>query len=220
MSLTTVIFDMDGLLIDSEPLWQEAGKETLANFDVLLSDEQYHSSTGLRTPEWIDHWFTHFKIDRKYADQSILTIEKTALEKIKSRAQEMKGVRSILDFFASNNFRIGLASSSPMRFIEAVVEKLRIGSYLHAVTSAEGLPYGKPHPQVFIECAKDLQASPSTCVVFEDSFNGMIAAKAAKMKCVVVPHPGVIHGKQWGAADMVIRSLDEFNQEQLQLLSR
>ncbi len=220
MSLNTVIFDMDGLLIDSEPLWQEAGQETLAAFGILLSEEQYHSSTGLRTPEWIDHWFTHFKIDKTHADTSIQTIERTALDKIKARAQGMKGVTSILEFFSANHFRIGLASSSPMRFIEAVVEKLRIGSYLHTITSAEGLPYGKPHPQVFIECAKDLNASPSDCVVFEDSFNGMIAAKAAKMKCVVVPHPGVASGKQWGAADMILQSLDEFNLEKLQQLSR
>lgn len=218
MSLNTVIFDMDGLLIDSEPLWQEAGRETLSTFGILLSDEQYHSSTGLRTPEWVDHWFRYFKIDKKHAASSIEAIEAAALEKIRARAVGMKGVDDIIEFFASNNFKIGLASSSPMRFIEAVVEKLQIGNFLHTVTSAENLPYGKPHPQVFIECAHTLKSNPSVCVVFEDSFNGMIAAKAAKMKCVVVPHPGVIHGKQWGAADMVIGSLKDFNEAALQQL--
>ena len=55
--LNTVIFDMDGLLIDSEPLWEESGRETLQRFNVKLSTEQYHISTGLRTSEWIQHWF-------------------------------------------------------------------------------------------------------------------------------------------------------------------
>ena len=66
MKATTVIFDMDGLLIDSEPLWEEAGAELLQSYGVELTSEQYQSSTGLRTREWITHWFNHFHIDNKY----------------------------------------------------------------------------------------------------------------------------------------------------------
>ena len=82
MQLNTVIFDMDGLLIDSEPLWQEAGSELLNQFDLSLTDEQYRSSTGLRTPEWIDHWFTHFGISKSKAKESITITEEKAIKKI------------------------------------------------------------------------------------------------------------------------------------------
>ncbi len=81
MRPTTVIFDMDGLLIDSEPLWEEAGKKTLAGFGVSLTDEQYHFSTGLRTREWIDWWFTWFNIDKKHALDAELAIVQKAIGK-------------------------------------------------------------------------------------------------------------------------------------------
>lgn len=208
-----MIFDMDGLLIDSEPLWQEAGQEILSQYNITLTDQQYLSSTGLRTPEWIDYWFSYFNVDKENAQQAILRIEETAQEKIKQKGIAMPGVEYTMEFFRKRNFRVGLASSSPMRLIEMVVDKLSIRSYLHTITSAETLPYGKPHPQVFISCAEQLQSAPASCIVFEDSFNGMIAAKAAKMKCVVIPHAAAYNDLQWNAADLKIKDLMEFSEE-------
>jgi len=206
---------MDGLLIDSEPLWQEAGTELLNQFDLSLTNEQYHTSTGLRTPEWIDYWFSHFGIPKSKASESITYTENTAIEKIKASGLIMPGVDYILRFFQERNFRIGLASSSPIRLIDVVIDKLNIRSFLHATVSAEKLAYGKPHPQVFIDCANELKALPSQCIVFEDSFNGMIAAKAAKMKCIVVPVMNVYNEPKWGAADLKLSSLDAFTEEML-----
>lgn len=206
---------MDGLLIDSEPLWQEAGTELLSQFDLSLTDEQYQSSTGLRTPEWIDHWFGYFGIPKSKALESITSTEDSAIGKIRELGLAMPGVEYIMRFFQEKNFRIGLASSSPMRLIDVVVDKLNIRSLLHATISAEALAYGKPHPQVFINCAEELAVHPAQCIVFEDSFNGMIAAKAAKMKCVVVPHHSAYNNPQWGAADLKLKSLDEFEDKNL-----
>ncbi|HEY8896857.1 MAG TPA: hexitol phosphatase HxpB [Niastella sp.] len=218
MKFSAVIFDMDGLLIDSEPLWQQAGAETLQEYGVTLTDEQYILTTGLRTPEWVDYWFTHFAISKERAKEAARQIEQAALNKIKEHGEAMEGVQYIMEFFKTNNFHIGLASSSPMRLIEAVVEKLNIQQYLNAITSAEHLPYGKPHPQVFLNCAELLQVAPTTCICFEDSFNGMIAAKAARMKCVVIPAPHVHHEGRWDAADRKLTSLSGFNKTVLETL--
>ncbi|MBZ5857056.1 hexitol phosphatase HxpB [Flavihumibacter profundi] len=207
-----VIFDMDGLLIDSEPYWQEAGVETLSLFGVQLTPEQYHSSTGLRTIEWIDHWFRYFGIDLSKAPDAIRQIEESAVEKIRLSATPMDGVEHIINFFLKKNYKIGLASSSPMKMIDVVVNKLGIGPFLNSISSAGELDYGKPHPQVFINCAEALETSPFHCVCFEDSFNGMIAAKAAKMKCVVVPAPDQYSHNKWGSADLKLRSLANFNE--------
>lgn len=206
---------MDGLLIDSEPLWQEAGMELLQQYNIDLTEEDYHTTMGLRTPEWLDHWFTHFKIGKNHIHTAIHEIEENALSKIKQRGVAMPGVQGIFQFFAERDFRIAIASSSPMRLIEAVAAMLDLEPYLHNKTSAEKLPFGKPHPQVFIECANALQIAPSHCVVFEDSFNGLIAAKAAKMKCVIVPAPHVHHYTKWDAADLKLSRLDTFDQDKL-----
>lgn len=216
MKFSAVIFDMDGLLIDSEPLWQQAGSEMLQQFGVTLTEEEYNLTTGLRTPEWVDYWFTHFTIDKKEAVAAAKMVEQNALDKIKQHGIAMPGVEYIMQFFKENKFQIGLASSSPMRLIEAVVEKLNIRPYLNAITSAEHLPYGKPHPHVFLNCAELLTVPPTVCICFEDSFNGMIAAKAARMKCVVVPAPHVHHQGRWDAADYKLTSLLQFNQQLLE----
>jgi len=209
---------MDGLLIDSEPLWQQAGSEMLQQFGVTLTEEEYNLTTGLRTPEWVDYWFTHFTIDKQQAIAAAKLVEETALDKIKKYGIAMPGVEYIMQFFKNNGFQIGLASSSPMRLIDAVIDKLNIRSYLNAITSAEHLPYGKPHPQVFLNCAQLLNVPPTACICFEDSFNGMIAAKAARMKCVVVPAPHVHHQGRWDAADCKLSSLLQFNQALLESL--
>jgi len=209
--LTTVIFDMDGLLIDSEPLWQEAGTEVMKRYNVQLTTDQYHSSTGLRTSEWIHHWFTHFNISYNHAPEAEADIVRKAIEKISTRGLALPGVQHILHFFKERQFKIGLASSSPMALIDVVVNKLQIGGFIDARTSAEHLPYGKPHPQVYLDCALALGVSPVDCLCFEDSFNGMIAAKAARMKCVVVPERGQHQHARWGASDLKLSSLLNFN---------
>lgn len=218
--LNTVIFDMDGLLIDSEPLWQEAGKETLDRYKVHLTSEQYHTSTGLRTAEWVAYWFRHFKIDMTHAPQAEEMIIQKAIEKIGAKGQPFAGVQYILQFFRQRGFKIGLASSSPMELIKVVVDKLQIDDFITAKTSAEHLPFGKPHPEVYLSCAELLRSSPLECVCFEDSFNGLIAAKAARMKCVVIPMRQQQQDSRWGAADLKISSLQNFNGLLLESLAR
>ena len=106
----------------------------------------------------------------------------------------------------------GLATSSGMPLIDVVVDKLGIRNYLHAITSAADLPYGKPHPQVYINCAEQLNSHPRECICFEDSFNGMIAVKAAVMKCVVVPAAHESQHIKFNAADLKLSSLQNFNE--------
>ena len=211
MQLNTVIFDMDGLLIDSEPLWYEASQEVLHRFGKQLTPKEYAVTMGLRTKECVERWFIDFNLPFEHATAVENDIEDLVITKIKAKGKPMAGVAQAFNYFLGLQFKIGLASSSAMRIIDVVVDKLAIRPYLNIITSAELLPYGKPHPQVYLDCAAALNSKPIECICFEDSFNGMIAAKAAKMKCVVVPSAQESQHLKFGAADLRLSSLVNFN---------
>ena len=210
---------MDGLLIDSETLWQEAANEIFNKKGIYLSQDQYETSTGLRTAEFLNYWFTFFKLDKKEIPTLEIEIVHAVIEKVKTKGIILPGVDYIFNFFKKRNFKMGLASSSPLSLINEVVDVLGIKNNLNAISSAQDLAYGKPHPQVFLDCAKELHSNPEECICFEDSLNGLIAAKAAKMKCVVVPVSHQSHLNKWCIADLQLKSLKEFNQNHLEALN-
>ncbi len=202
---------MDGLLIDSEPLWKEAAEALFSTYGKQLTTEQYLSSTGLRTKEFLAHWFRHFNLpDAEIADAETIVVN-DVIKLVQLKGKPMPGVQHIFNFFLERNFKIGLASSSPPELINLVVDLLGIKDHLMAISSAAGMAYGKPHPEVYLNCATSLNTIPVECICFEDSFNGMIAAKAAKMKCVVVPSLHDSKNTRWGAADLKISTLTNFN---------
>lgn len=207
MKTTTAIFDMDGLLIDSEPLWYEAAKESLTKFGIIIGEEQYVETTGLRTKEFLQHWFGVFNIEHAHIPKTEKVITDLVIAKVMESGTMMEGVNEVMEMVKQSSLKIGLASSSPLALIKAVLAKTKMEQHFSAICSAEFLPFGKPNPQVFINCAIELGSHPAACICFEDSFNGMIAAKAARMKCIVVPHPDQFHQERWNIADLKLDSL-------------
>jgi sugar-phosphatase len=218
MQLDTVIFDMDGLLIDSEPLWNEAANEIFLQYKIQLSPKQHAITMGMRSQEFVAWWFGQYNVSMSHAPKASADILQTVIQKIIAKGRPMPGLEHIFNFFISRQFKIGIASSSDMQLIDVVVDRLGIRNHLHAICSASALPYGKPHPQVYLDCAAAMQSHPGTCICFEDSFNGMIAAKAARMKCVVVPSHEDSKQPRFNAADLRISSLQNFNDLLMQTL--
>lgn len=218
MSFNSVIFDMDGLLIDSEPLWNEAADEVFKFYGVHLTKEQYATTTGLRTKEFVNWWFNKFNLNIEDQAQAEKHIIQKVIQKVKTKAVVLPGVDYIFNFFKKKKFNIGLATSSPTELIEVVIDICNIRNSLNAICSAELLDFGKPHPQVYLNCAEALYVLPTDCICFEDSFNGTIAAKAARMKCVVVPHYSELKHEKWGAADLKLTSLQNFSELHFNLL--
>lgn len=202
---------MDGLLIDSEPLWKEAAAALFFTYGKQLTTEEYLKTTGLRTKEFLQHWFRHFDLPQTEIENAETLIIQNVIGLVQQKGKPMPGVQYIFNFFVERNFRIGLASSSPPELIDLVIDLLGIKSHLQAISSAADMAYGKPHPEVYLNCAKKLNTIPEECICFEDSFNGMIAAKAAKMKCVVVPSLHDSKKPGWEAADLKISTLTNFN---------
>ncbi len=209
---------MDGLLIDSEPLWYQAAKEVFDHYGVQFTLQQYSAVIGLRTKEFVELWFRNFNLPQHRLAEAEEAIVAKVVELIKEKGKPMPGVAHIINFFIDRNFKIGLATSSGMRVVDTVIDLLGVRSYLQAIASAENLALGKPHPQVYLNCAAELQAAPQECLCFEDSFNGMIAAKAARIKCVIVPSALDYQHQRWAAADLKISSLNNFNELLLQSL--
>ena len=218
MQLNTVIFDMDGLLIDSEPLWGEAAHEIFGRYNFQLTKAQYATTTGMRTKEFVEWWFNYYKIDARHNEEAENAILQNVVEKVAAKGKALPGVEHIFNFFIQRNFKIGLATSSGKPLIDVVVDKLGIRNFLQSIESAADLPYGKPHPQVYLNCEVALNSHPTQCICFEDSFNGLIAAKAARMKCVVVPAPHDSKNEKFNAADLKISSLINFNSLLMQTL--
>jgi mannitol-1-/sugar-/sorbitol-6-/2-deoxyglucose-6-phosphatase len=211
MQLNTVIFDMDGLLIDSEPIWNEAADEIFKQYGLRISTEQYATTTGMRIKEFVLYWFRLNSIPAENAAAAEEKIIQLVIEKVKAKGKPMPGLEHIFNFFISRKYKIGLASSSPMSLIDVVIDKLGVRNYINAVCSGADLPLGKPHPQVYLDCAAALNSQAHECICFEDSFNGLIAAKAAGMKCVVIPAKHDSSKAKFSAADLKISSLHNFN---------
>ena len=176
-------------------------------FGMTIGEEQYVESTGLRTKEFLQHWFDVFEIDQGHIPSAEKEITDLVIAKVMDGGAMMEGVDETMELVKQSSLKVGLASSSPLALIKAVLDKTNMQQYFSATCSAEFLPYGKPNPQVFINCAVALGSHPAACICFEDSFNGMIAAKAARMKCIVVPHPDQYLQDRWNIADLRLNSL-------------
>src|SRR5574343_582703 len=174
---------MDGLLIDSEPCWKIAEKKVFGELGLHLSDELLRQVMGFRLSEVVEHWY-HYQ---SWPNPDFMKTEQDILECVKEiimeRAEAMEGVYEILEKCKKAGYHLALASSSSLSLIEVVVDKLNIRQYFDVLWSAEFEPYGKPHPGIFISTAQKLEVDPKDCMVFEDSINGVIAAKDARMKC-------------------------------------
>lgn len=217
--IKAVIYDMDGVLIDSEPLWRKAEIRSFAKFNISLTEDMCKMTTGLREDEVVAYWFREFHV--KSGNEKLIEkqIWKYIIELIQTESKPKDGVFESLEFFKKKNLKLALASTSAMILINTVIDKFQIRDYFEVIHSAEFEKNGKPHPDVYISTAKKLGAHTIECVAIEDSFNGIIAAKAAKMKCVAIPEKEFLEDKRLGIADVVLSSLNEVNDDLLEKLN-
>ena len=217
--IKAVIFDMDGLLIDSEPLWHEAEIEVFRQVDIALTKQLCLRTTGLRIDQVVDYWYQRFPWEKFTKQQIAERIVDRVIELISKKGTAKEGVKYTLDFFKKQDIIIALASSSAYRIIDVVLNKLGIRELFQEIYSATEEEYGKPHPSVYITTATKLQVLPEECLVIEDSLNGVLAAKAARMKCIAIPEQVPDYDPKFVIADLILKSLLEINLENWQSLN-
>ncbi len=180
------IFDMDGLLIDSEPLWRRAEISVLATVGVQLTDEMCKETMGSRLDEMVAYWYARFPWTGKSQPEIAREILTRVTTLIMAEGEAMPGVQEILDRLLAQGMPLGLASSSPPELIEAVLTRLKIQSAFSVVCSAVDEALGKPDPGVYLTAARQLGVDPVLCVALEDSLAGVASAAGAGMMVVAV----------------------------------
>lgn len=178
------IFDMDGVIIDSEPIHIRLDKIMFNELGINIEEHELEKYIGVTN----EHMWSDL-IKKHNIDKSLEWLLNRALElKLNNLANEdiepIEGIRELLKQLKSLNFKTAVASSSPLSYINAVLEKFQIKSYFDIIVSGEQVSNSKPAPDIFIKAANLLGVSESDCIVLEDSTNGVRAAKAANMLCI------------------------------------
>ncbi len=187
--LKAVIFDMDGVLIDSEPFHLVVNEKIFANLGINLSEDEYHSLIGTTHK---DMWSTikkRYNLPQSVPELVNMQVNGNVNYIKNEKIEAIKGVTDLLSEIFNEKIKIGIASSSPTEVIELVINKLGISHYFSAIVGGEKIERGKPAPEIFLKAAKLLKAEPNNCLVIEDSKNGVTAAKAAGMKCIGFKNP-------------------------------
>ena len=214
MSIDATLFDMDGLLIDSEILWHQAEVEIFGALGVPLLATSTRSTKGVFTNDVVAYWYSRYPWNGPSIEDVIAKLVNRVGSLVESEGRLMPGAIRAIDL-TSERGPIALASSTPLALIQRSLEHFDLSDRFASVHSAEFEPYGKPHPGVFLTAATSLGVAPTRCLVFEDSTAGVIAARAASMSLVAVPTREDRGEVEYLLADLVLDSLDDLSTDWL-----
>ena len=208
--IKAAIFDMDGLLIDSEPYWTEAARVVMQKVNFELTNALKLQTTGLSIKLFLEYchkiqpWYTPTfeELEREILEQA----HRTILEK----ANAMPGAVELVKSLKEMGLKLAVASASHMDLIEGVLKRLNLTEYFDTWHSGELEEFTKPHPAVYLSTARKLGVKPEECIAFEDSFAGLRSAHAAGMITISVPDMEVFEDPKFDLAHYKISSLDKY----------
>ena len=201
---------MDGVIIDSEPLHQSCEKTIFQLLGVSITDEMHHSFTGCTDESMWSQIASIYRLSINIPD--IIEMKKSLyLKHLKEKKISLiAGIVELLARLFNNEFIIALATSAPHEQIDYILNTFDIKHFFGSITSGDDVAMGKPHPEIFLTAAIAVGIEPKSCIVIEDSYNGIIAAKNADMKCIAYKNPN--SGNQdLSKADVIITSFEEIS---------
>ena len=214
--LRAAVLDMDGLLIDTEPVWRAVEMEVFGELGIELSEAEMLTTMGRRAVDMVAHW----RRQRPWpgadsGDPSDQVIAERIIDgvvaHVSSEGEPMPGVVEAVDLIRRLGLRAAIASSSAHRLIDAVCARLGLG-WIEVRCSAGDERRGKPAGDVYLTAARRLGLRPAACLAIEDSPNGVLAARAAGMRCLAVPDPHLAGDPRYREAEMVLHSLRELDE--------
>ncbi len=185
--IEAAIFDMDGLLVDSEPIWHDVEIDVFGRHGVPLTVQRCLETKGMYLGDAVEHWYARYPWTGATRHEVAAEITEAMARRLEAAVELKPGAMHALDFCGARGAALALASSSPRRLIDAVVRRFGLAGRLAVVHSGEDEELGKPDPAIFLTTARLLGVRPGTCVVFEDSAAGVLGAVGAGMACVAVP---------------------------------
>ena len=217
--LRAVIFDMDGVLIDTEPVWRRVEMEVFGSLGVDLSEADCRETMGVRIADVVSLWFERRPWPGAAPAAVVDRIVDGLVEHVRMEGRPIAGAVEAVRMVRQAGLGCAVASSSPPALITAVIESVGITGDVDAVCSAVDEAHGKPAPDVYLTAAELLGVPPSSCLAIEDSVNGVLSARAAGMACIVVPDTETAADPRLSAATVRLGSLNELDRHRLDAIS-
>ena len=210
--IEAVVFDLDGVLIQTEEVWDEVREELVRERGGQYGPEAQRAMMGMSSPEWSE--YMHSVLGIPDAPEEINAEVVRRMEaRYRERLPLIPGAMEAVERLAAR-WPLGVASSSNRPLIDAVLELSGLGRFFRATVSSEEVPRGKPAPDVYLEAARRLGVAPESCAAVEDSHNGIRSAKAAGMRVIAIPNPAFPpDAEALAAADVVLDSLEDLTPE-------
>lgn len=207
--IKAVIFDMDGTLIDSQPIWYQVSTDFFQKNGFPVTMDDMIKLTGSPVAKLVDYVLqAHGQKDKARA-QLVTELMDYAVFEILAAKPLLPNVKDVLVQLKQQGIKIAVASASPRNMLQGIVDSCGIAEYFDYLASAEELDYNKPHPAVYLHAAQQLDVSVAECFAVEDSVLGMISGKAASMKTVVIPAQAEWDDSRWALADFKLANIAE-----------
>ena len=206
--IEAVVFDLDGILIDSEHVWDEVRQQLADERGGHWNENASRDMMGMSSIEWSRYMRDVVGLTEEPEEISAEVVRRLE-DRYRSELPLIPGAEQAVESLAAR-WPLALASSSNRELIDLVLESSGLGRYFTASVSSEEVARGKPAPDVFLEAARRLGVEPTHCAAVEDSENGILAAKAAGMRTIAIPNPHYPpHEDALAAADVVLASIEE-----------
>ena len=213
-----VLFDMDGVIIDSEPLHHKAYYAMFKEIEIKVSDGLYESFTGQSTLHVCKQLVSYFKLEQ--APQTLVNIKRSHFKRLFSSDPDLQLIEGVLDCikdYYNNGLTLVLASSASMLTINNVFTRFKLDQYFKAKLSGANLKASKPHPEIFLKAVETSGYKKEDCMVIEDSTNGIKAAHEAGIYCVAFKSANS-KNQDYTLANKLIGSFDEITYDKLMQL--
>ncbi len=219
--IKTVIFDMDGVIIDSEPIHHHAFKEHFKELGLTISDEYYQSLTGCSTKNVYEKIIQDFQLEGKGTIENLVERKRTLFNHIFDTDENLALIDGALEAIQKcheEKKQLILASSSSKVTIHRIFKRFDLVQYFTHIVSGEDFPQSKPHPAIFEYAQQLSNHTKEECIVIEDSTNGIKAARGASIFCVAFDSPNS-KNQDLSLANIVINNFSELNLSQIDQLT-